>query len=200
MRHQRGVVRPDGAGCDIGAFEGEAARNLAPVADAGGPYEDVCQGRVLGILLEGSASFDPNAGDVLTYQWSTTCAGTITNPTAADTAAEFDCMPCLATVCEVSLTVTDQHGLSNTATEPVTVEIDTSCLTAPDTVHLVKLAAGSHSLVVSPWDTANPFAFVRAIGKGYVGPEELAPGADGAVHEQDLEEGLVVYTYVDDQP
>ena len=62
---QRGVVRPQGAHCDIGAFELEAPANTPPTADAGGPYSGD-EGSP--IEITGIAS-DPDL-DSLMYAWS----------------------------------------------------------------------------------------------------------------------------------
>ena len=43
------------------------AQNIAPVCDYGGPYS-VAEGAM--VQLDGSASYDPNPGDVLTFDWS----------------------------------------------------------------------------------------------------------------------------------
>jgi PKD repeat protein len=64
---QRGVARPQGAGCDIGAFEFDAtAQNLPPTADAGGPYAGD-EGSAF--ALDGASASDPD-DDPLTYAWS----------------------------------------------------------------------------------------------------------------------------------
>ncbi len=45
---------------------GGGSGNQPPVADAGGPYGGVAGNP---IMFDGSASFDPDAGDTLTYSW-----------------------------------------------------------------------------------------------------------------------------------
>ncbi len=61
---QRGVARPQGAHCDIGAYEAEIT-NTAPTANPGGPYLGAIN---TAIQFDGSASSDPE-GDSLTYAW-----------------------------------------------------------------------------------------------------------------------------------
>jgi predicted outer membrane repeat protein len=57
---QRGVSRPQGAGCDIGAYE-----NGAPQAEVGGPYLGAVN---TAIQFDGGGSNDPD-GDPLAYAW-----------------------------------------------------------------------------------------------------------------------------------
>lgn len=60
---QRGIPRPQGAACDIGAYE--ARNNQRPVANAGPDQQVEVATRV---VLDGSASSDPE-NDPMSYQW-----------------------------------------------------------------------------------------------------------------------------------
>jgi len=64
---QRGVARPQGAHCDIGAYEVEVVTddNAAPTANPSGPYLSAVN---TAIQFDGSLSSDPD-GDPLTYAW-----------------------------------------------------------------------------------------------------------------------------------
>ncbi len=62
---QRGVARPQGANCDVGAFELEPVPNTAPIANPGGPYLRAIN---TSIQFDGSASSDPE-NNSLTYAW-----------------------------------------------------------------------------------------------------------------------------------
>jgi len=73
---QRGVRRPQGAHCDIGAYEAEVIiDNAAPTANPGGPYLGAVN---TAIQFDGSLSSDPD-GDPLTYAWTFGDSGTATD-------------------------------------------------------------------------------------------------------------------------
>jgi len=106
----------------FGKLDVLAGVNEPPVADANGPYVVECAGTTMDVMLDGTGSSDPNAGDLLTYSWTTDCSGgsfsDATSPTPTLTMSSGDgCMDCT-----VSLTVTDLGGLSDTASAMVTVE------------------------------------------------------------------------------
>ena len=97
-----------------------AAVNEPPVCDANGPYQAECQYPSTTISLDAAGSSDPNAGDMLTYSWSTDCpGGSFDDPTspAATLSVDYGCFSC-----NVPLTVTDLAGESDTCTATVTVE------------------------------------------------------------------------------
>ena len=60
---QRGVTRPQGGGCDVGAYE--VVQNQAPTADPNGPYLGAVNES---IAFDGGGSYDPD-GDPLSYAW-----------------------------------------------------------------------------------------------------------------------------------
>ena len=60
---QRGVARPQGTGCDVGAYE--VVQNQAPTADPNGPYLGAAD---TAIPFDGSGSSDLDS-DPLTYAW-----------------------------------------------------------------------------------------------------------------------------------
>ena len=78
--------------------------------------------------LDGTGSSDPN-GDPLTYAWGTDCsAGTFDNAASASPRLWVDTSNGCSAQCRVSLTVTDDLGLSDDDTAQVTI----SDQTAPD--------------------------------------------------------------------
>lgn len=81
---QRGVSRPFGPHCDIGAYESQAPPNHPPSADAGldqfVPAGPTCAAEV---TLHGEGSSDPDAGDTLTYTWSGAVSATGATPTVS---------------------------------------------------------------------------------------------------------------------
>ena len=63
-----------------------------PVCDAGGPYvSNSCDGVTASIIVDGTASSDPNVGDTLTYSWTTTCPNAVlSNSSGATSTLQFD--------------------------------------------------------------------------------------------------------------
>ncbi|MDY7080299.1 MAG: right-handed parallel beta-helix repeat-containing protein [Chloroflexota bacterium] len=117
---QRGVSRPQGTDCDIGAFELEEVQNQPPTADADGPYTVPEGGSA---PLDGSGSSDPDPGDTLTYEWDLDYDGVIFDVDATDLAPLFDAFnldgPDSRTV---ALRVTDGAGAWDIETAAVTID------------------------------------------------------------------------------
>ena len=109
---QRGVMRPQGPACDIGAFE--VVVNQSPAADAGGPYS-VNEGGAVMVTASGS---DPE-GRPLTYAWDLDNDGTFETPgqSATFSAASLDGLSSHT----IAVQITDDGGL--TATDQATVNV-----------------------------------------------------------------------------
>ncbi len=84
---------------EIGTFDGlcqltvtNQTLNAAPACDAGGPYvSNTCDGATASVSLDGTASFDPNIGDTLTYSWTTSCPNAVlSNSSGATSTLQFD--------------------------------------------------------------------------------------------------------------
>ncbi len=87
--------------------------NQAPAADAGGPYIAECGGAHTTVSLNGTGSSDPD-GAPLTYSWSTDCpGGTFNNSAIAQPTLTVNTSSSCSVNCTVSLTVTDDFGVSN---------------------------------------------------------------------------------------
>ncbi|MDD9994220.1 MAG: hypothetical protein OXS35_00525, partial [Dehalococcoidia bacterium] len=72
------------------------------------------------VTLDGTAS-DPDAGDTLTYAWSSDGGGTFADPAVLDTTWTAPAATSSEQSITLTLTVTDAGGLSATATVDVTV-------------------------------------------------------------------------------
>src|SRR5206468_7649911 len=75
---------------------------------AGGPYSG---NEGSAIQLDGSGSSDPNAGDTLTYAWTAPAACSLSSATAQKPTVTCNDNGSYT----VSLTVTDNHGASSSA-------------------------------------------------------------------------------------
>ena len=96
--------------------------NLAPVADANGPYESECEGTTTTVSLDGSGSSDPEGAD-LTYFWATNCpGGYFDDPTSATPELTVDTSNGCTVECIVELTVNDDFGNEDIATASVIIE------------------------------------------------------------------------------
>ena len=107
---QRGVARPQGPACDIGAFE-LLVSNQPPVANAGPDQTGVVN---LSLTFNGSASSDPD-GTLVSYQWDfgdyTTASG-VTVSHAYSAAGTYTAI----------LTLTDDGGATASDTAQVTIQ------------------------------------------------------------------------------
>lgn len=106
-----------------------APANTPPTAGAGGPYTGD-EGEQ--VQLDGSGSFDPEDGDVASYSWTVLPASGSGNDPDAGAGCDFvdgtsnaDAMPKVACtddgVYDVTLTVEDSEGLSDTDTTTLTL-------------------------------------------------------------------------------
>ncbi len=87
-----------------------APGNLAPTANAGGPYSGICQGSLTNVQLSALASQDPD-GNPLRYNWSTNCAqASFNNPQAAQPVLTL-LQPGLGQAQSCSVTVQVSDGL-----------------------------------------------------------------------------------------
>lgn len=104
-----------------GKLEVLAAVNQPPVCSANGPYTAACQGTTTEVTLDGSGSIDPNPGDILTYSWTTDCpGGSFDDSSSQNPVLTIDSSPgCF--LCNVSLTVTDLAGASDSCSNTVTI-------------------------------------------------------------------------------
>ncbi len=100
--------------------------NLPPISDAGGSYTQECTGVTATVALDGSGSSDPD-GAPLIYSWSTTCpGGTFDNSTIAQPTLTLNTSASCVVSCQVLLTVTDNHGISDSDSAIVTIQDTTS--------------------------------------------------------------------------
>ena len=101
--------------------------NTPPVSDANGPYTVECQGATTSLALNGIGSYDHDAGDIITYFWSTDCpAGTMDDVTFANPNLTLDTPDSNIPVnCNVELTVTDKAD---------DIDSDSSTITVNDTI------------------------------------------------------------------
>ena len=161
---QRGISRPVGAACDIGAFEGVLNVNHPPVASAG-PIQFVEATSPAGasVILDGSGSFDPDF-DPLTYEWMGpfgTASGV--SPTVT--------LPLGKSV--VTLEVNDGQA---TSTESVTHEVRDT--TPPDTA-IISATDGAGAAVPNGASTLSTSMTFIFSGTDIVGVASLECSLDG---------------------
>ncbi len=107
---QRGVARPQGRACDIGALE--RVLNQLPVANAGVDQTGIVN---VPLTFHGSASLDPD-GTIVSYQWNFGDG----SPTA--TGATVRHAYSMAGIHTATLTVTDNGGAAASDTAVVTIQ------------------------------------------------------------------------------
>ncbi len=112
---QRGLSRPQGAACDMGAVE--APPNQPPVANAG-PDQTAPAGAT--VTLNGSASTDPDGNLPLSFAWTQTGGGAVTLANATTATPAFT--PTLTGVYTFQLIVTDSLNLAS-APDSVTITV-----------------------------------------------------------------------------
>jgi hypothetical protein len=116
------IVRADtGTGFEVTISNG----NLPPTSEAGGPYSEECMGSTTTVALDGNGSNDPE-GDSLTYSWTTTCDGTFDNSMLAQPTLTVNTSNVCNYNCSVSLTVTDEDGLSGVSDSAIVTIRDTT--------------------------------------------------------------------------
>jgi len=96
--------------CTILKTKLDLPENLAPLANANGPYQAECGGTTTSISLDGTGSIDPE-GASLAYLWNTDCPGWgFDDPFSATPALTVNTLNSCAVECVVELTVTDDIG------------------------------------------------------------------------------------------
>lgn len=96
--------------------------NTPPVCHSNGPYIAECGGAFSFLVLDASGSSDPD-NDRLTYLWTSDCPGAVfDDPTSATPLLTIDTSGGVPLTCNVSVTVTDPSGASDSCASTVTVE------------------------------------------------------------------------------
>ena len=155
-------LRDDNGGTDSGsAYVFGPTENQPPVCDAGGPYSAECEGATMAIPLDGTGSYDPDPEDLLSYLWSTDCpGGWFDDPSSPTPVLTVDSVAPCPLVCNVTLTVTDDAGASDTCATTVTVEDTTppvvTCSVATDVLWSPNHHLDSVGLTTTVSDDCDP--------------------------------------------
>ena len=97
--------------------------NQPPVCDAGAVGFVECSGQITTVMLDGTASFDPEGGP-LQYLWTEVCPNeTLDDPTSPTPTLTIDMTGLCSLECgAIRLRVTDDQGASSSCTTAVLVE------------------------------------------------------------------------------
>ncbi len=117
-----------------------------PVCDANGPYAAECEGSTTSVMLDGTASEDPDPGDTITFEWSNIdCPGAnFDDPTSAEPLLTVDSTAPCSVVCHVRLVVTDNWGEPSAPCDVAVMITDTTApvitsLNADDLVQAINV-------------------------------------------------------------
>lgn len=107
--------------------------NQPPFCDVNGPYTAEYAGATTSVMLDGSESTDPD-NDPLTFSWTTDCSGgTFDDAASATPMLTVDSAAPCPLVCNVTLTVTDDHGAFDACSATVTIVDTTAPVLTVDT-------------------------------------------------------------------
>lgn len=98
-------------GADVQLYDFEVLVTANPVVGADGPWSGECNGGIVPLAVDASASFDPDGGAIVSHEWSTSCPGGFADPAAAATTLELFSDDCTLS-CDATVTVTDDEGRS----------------------------------------------------------------------------------------
>lgn len=122
--------------------------NTPPLCDADGPYTAECQGATTVITLDGTGSSDPDPGDLLTYNWSTSCpGGSFDDSSSLTPMLTGDSSSGSIVSCNASLTVTDSGGASDSCSSRVTIQDTTAPSLSPPADVTVECSSPDGTLV-----------------------------------------------------